>query len=284
VKLDDETLVRRSTQGDEDAFAELVRRYEHRLATQIRYQIGNLDHAEDVLQDTLLQAWLGLRHLREPNKVGAWLLQVARNRCYDFLKSAQRKDFPTDDVELEQIVNRYGRTLVRREETVADAVEALEEVPLAERETAKLFYLEGFTIAEIAQRHRCPEGTVKRRLFHARTHLRQTFEITEKGRTSEMSTRKPGAKKQPFPLRRPEIVIAEVNAEAFSVDCSELRWWCIIPKVGEHALFANYEPPDWKLTEVEEMHAVRLARVHDAEGIEIDINTWKPKTGWIPSA
>ncbi|MEK9137532.1 MAG: RNA polymerase sigma factor, partial [Bacteroidota bacterium] len=284
VKLDDETLVRRSVQGDEGAFAELVRRYEHQLATLIRYQIGNLDHAEDILQETLLQAWVGLRHLREPKVVGAWLLQVARNRCYDFLKSAQRHDHPTEAIELEQLVNRFGRTLARQKETVADAVEALEEVPAAERDVAKLFYLEGFTIAEIAERHRCPEGTVKRRLFHARAHFRQTFEITEKGRMSEMSTRKPGSKKQPFPLRRPEIVITEVDAEPFSVDCRELPWWFGIPEVGDRTLWATYDPPEWNLTSVSDMQAVRPARIHDLEGVEINVGEWEPETGWTPSA
>ncbi|MBI1924617.1 RNA polymerase sigma factor [Candidatus Poribacteria bacterium] len=284
IKLDDETLVRRSVQGDESAFADLVRRYEHPLATLIRYQIGNPDHAEDILQETLLQAWLGLRHLREPKVVGAWLLQIARNRCYDFLKSAQRRDHPTEAVELEHLVNRFGRTMVRQRETVTEAVEVLEGVPPAERDVARLFYIEGFTIAEIAERHRCPEGTVKRRLFHARTHLRQAFEITEKGRKSEMSTRKSGTKKQPFPLRRPEIVITEIEAEPFSVDCPELRWWCIVPQIGERALFAEYSPPEWKVTRVYEMRGVRPAEVHGVEGIEIDVNRWEPGTGWMPSA
>lgn len=284
VELDDETLVRRSAQGDERAFIKLVRRYEQPLVTLIRYQIDNLDHAEDVLQETLLHAWIGLRRLREPKKVGAWLLQIARNQCRDFNKSSQRRDFPTEEQELKEIVNRFGYTLVRQRKIADEVVEALEEVPAAEREVAKLFYLEGLTIAEVATRSHCPAGTIKRRLFEARFHLRQILDISAEERRISMSVRKEGSKKQPFPIRRPEIIITALKEKPFSVDCPELRWWYIIPKVGERALFAMYHPPHWKLTDIYEMQAVRPARIHNIDGVEIDISEWKPKTGWMSSA
>ncbi len=283
-KLDNETLARLSTQGDESAFAELIRRHERQLAALIQYQLGNRDYAEDVLQETLLQAWVGIRHLREPKTVGQWLLPIAKNRCYDFLKSAQRRDQPIDTGELTQFIDRFGHRQIRRRNLLNDAVEALEEVPETEREAAQLFYLEGFTIAEIAARNRCAEGTVKRRLFQARAHLRESFDISDKRRTSQMQTRRPRTKKQPFPLRRPEVVITQTNTEPFTVDCPELRGWFIVPKIGERSLCANYEPMDWKLTVVHEMQVVRQSRVHDVDGVEIDANTWNPKIGWIPSA
>lgn len=99
-----------------------------------------------------------------------------------------------------------------------------------------------------------------------------------------MQTRRPRTKKQPFPLRRPEVVITQTNTEAFSVDCPELRNWFIVPKIGERSLYANYKPMDWKLTEVYELQVVRHSHVHDIEGVEIDIHTWKSQTGWMPSA
>ena len=283
-KLDNETLARLSTQGDESAFAELIRRHERQLAALIQYQLGNRDYAEDVLQETLLQAWVGIRHLREPKTVRQWLLRIAKNRCYDFLKSAQRRDQPIDTGELTQFIDRFGHRQIRRRNLLNDAVEALEEVPETERKAAQLFYLEGFTIAEIAARNRCAEGTVKRRLFQARAHLRESFGISDKGRTSQMQTHRPRTKKQPFPLRRPEVVITQTNTEAFSADCPELRYWFIVPKIGERSLYANYEPMDWKLTEVYELQVVRHSRVHDIEGVEIDIHTWNSQTGWMPSA
>ena len=283
-KFDNETLARLSAQGDESAFVELIRRHERQLAALIQYHLGNRDYAEDVLQETLLQAWVGIRRLREPKTVGRWLLRIAKNRCYDFLKSAQRRDQPIETGELTQIINRFSHRQVRQRYLLNDAVAALEEVPETERNAAKLFYLEGFTIAEIAARSRCAEGTVKRRLFQARAHLRESFGISNKRRSIQMQTHKSGTKKQPFPLHRPEVVITKINLEPFAVNCPELRGWFIVPQIGERSLCANYEPVDWKLTVVNEMQVVRNSRVHDVDGVEIDANTWNPKTGWIQSA
>ena len=124
-----EKLARLSTQGDESAFAELIRRHERQLAALIQYQLGNRDYAEDVLQETLLQAWVGIRHLREPKTVGQWLLRIAKNRCYDFLKSAQRRDQPIETGELTQFIDRFGHRQIRRRNLLNDAVEALRRGP-----------------------------------------------------------------------------------------------------------------------------------------------------------
>ena len=281
--LEVETLVRLCMQRNERAFAELVRRHERQLVAQIRYQLGNLDHVEDVLQETLLQAWLGIRHLREPKAVGRWLLRIAQNRCYDFLKSAQRRDLPIETEELTQFVDRFGQKRIRQKQILDDAVEALAHAPEDQREIAQLFYLEGFSIAEIAARRSCPEGTVKQRLFHTRAYLRETLGISDKRRTSTVHAHKPEAEKQPFPLRRPEVVITEIDVEPFSVDCPELRWWFIVPEIGERSLFAIYPPMGWELSEVHEIKAVRPVSVHDVDGIELEIHTWEPRSGWLSS-
>lgn len=176
-KPSDATLIRRSLAGDKEAFVELVKHYEQPLAALIRYQIGDLHHAEDVLQETLFQAWAGLYRLRDPSKFRAWLLQVARNRCRDFEKSPQRRNRPTEERKLVALLNRFGRAIAKADSKVAEVADALEQVPSAERQVARLFYLKGLTISEIAKRSRCPEGTVKRRLFEARRHLREALGV-----------------------------------------------------------------------------------------------------------
>lgn len=174
-KPSDLTLIRRSVRGDRKAFVELIRRHEKPLAALICRHVDDLHHAEDVLQETLLQAWVGLSRLRDPRRFRAWILQVARNRCRDFHKSSQRRHRPADTETLATYVNRMGRAAARTEDERTQVVDALEEIPPREREVVELFYRKRFTITEISERTRSPAGTVKRRLFDARRRLRDAL-------------------------------------------------------------------------------------------------------------
>ena len=174
AKPSDEQLVQRVLAGDRHAFAVLIGRYAQPLTALIRREIADRHHCEDVLQETLLQVWRSLGQLRDRSKLKAWLVGVARNRCRDFHKSPKRREKPTDDGMLETYINRTGRAIRGGGES-EDSLAAMRRVPLTQRRTAELFYVEGLTIPEIARRLARPEGTIKSRLFHARSALRQTL-------------------------------------------------------------------------------------------------------------
>lgn len=272
----DAVLVRRSVEGDERAFVALIRRYEQPLTTLIRHQIDGADHAEDVWQETLLVVWNSLGQLRDPSNVRSWLMQIARNRCRAFYRSKQRRDLPTEAYTLNRMVTRHGEQAARRREAMHEVTDIIETAPRSERGILKLFYIEGFTIAEIAARHRLPSGTVKRRLHTARQHLRKSMGIPLATRRADMTAPRRTSTRHPFPDHRPEINITPLAGESFSVDCRELRWWHIVPEVGDHTLYATYDAPDWALTQTTELRATGPARVHDAKGVKIEVTEWVP--------
>jgi RNA polymerase sigma factor (sigma-70 family) len=174
----DASLVRRSGQGDRDAFVELMRRHRNSLVSLIRRLVSDLDEAEDLLQETLVHSWLNIASVRNPERVQAWLLQVARNLCRDYHKSAERRTHPTNQPELAEHLNRYGRAAPPNPITM-QVREATHSLSPAEREVVQLFYAQGFTIKEICARTQSPPGTVKSRLFTARHHLRSFFGVTD---------------------------------------------------------------------------------------------------------
>jgi hypothetical protein len=178
--------------------------------------------------------------------------------------------------------SRYGLSFRGADDDALDQVlGALEEVPHAERRAAELFYLEGLTISEIAQQTQSAEGTVKRRLFQARENLRRALGIVPLERRTNMMSKK-SKEKPPFPLRRPDIIITPSRARPFGVDCRELPGFFVIPEVGRRSLWATYDPPDWTLTEVTEMHARRPACIHNLECVEVEAREWTPDPGWTP--
>ena len=267
----DQLLAEQVRQGDEQAFVRLIRRYERTLAGLIRHRVGSGDQVQDVLQETLVHVWSGLCR-DTPRDVRAWLLQVARNRCRDYFRSTQRRELFVETEVLTPMVNRFGVAQARQREAAADIVEAMEEVPDHERAALQAFYLDGLSIAEIAARHRCPDGTVKRRLSHGRDRIRTALGVTPKTRSKTMSA----SQQQPFPQYRPEIRIEASQAEPFRIDFKEMAWWFIVPEIGDRVRYASYGPPKegtapWRLSETVSLAAQRLAIIHDRPCVEIEV-------------
>ncbi len=277
--------------SDEEAFGQIVRCYGRTLARYVCHRIVNPSDAEDVLQEILVGVWLGFKNLRDPERTYGWLMQIAQNRCRDYFRVQKRKEMPLEEETLLTYASRFGLHQYRQTQTMTDVIEALETAPLAAREAARRFYLQGLSIAEIAAETHSPPGTVKRQLFQARHAARAFLGIarpapishTEKQimTTQTVQPRQHIAEDAPrFPLIRPEIRITELDEPPFTVDCRELRSWSIIPVVGEQAAYADYALPEWKLIEVSSMQALRAAQIHDVDGVEINVQGWKPEAGW----
>ena len=270
INRGDNQLARLVGQGNEAAFVTLIRRYERVLAGLIRSRIGSVDQVQDVLQETLVHAWRGLRQ-DTPRDVRPWLLQVARNRCRDYFRSPQRRELYVGSEALTPLMNRHGIAQSRQRDAAEAIVEAMDEVPDRERAALRAFYLDGLSIAEIAARHRCPDGTVKRRLSHGRDRIRNVLGVTPTKRRTEMDT-----PKQAFPTQRPEIRIRASNEKPFRIDFKEMAWWFVQPEVGDRVAKGYYDRMEdshgiWRLCETVRISARRPAVIHGRPCVEVEV-------------
>lgn len=178
-RIPDRALIKQSIDGDSQAFATLIKRVETPLVRLVRSEIPDPVSAEDVLQEVLFDVWQGLKELRDLDKWTAWVMQIARNRCHDFFRSAQRREAPMAHSDLEPILNRR-RTHGNSQTDLLDIVlHTLSEAPPDHVEAAHLFYLEGLTIRQIAAQLGRPEGTIKRWLSHARSFVRNRLGLRQ---------------------------------------------------------------------------------------------------------
>jgi RNA polymerase sigma-70 factor (ECF subfamily) len=170
----DNALIGRALGGDEAAFCELIARHAQAAVALIRREIVDRHHRDDILQETLLQAWKDLGQLRDFARFRFWLIAVARNRCRAWRRSTQRRDNVVGNETLEVHMSRLGR-IVKPEQPLQETIEAIRTVGVTQRQAAELHYLHGYTIREIARRLSMPEGTVKSRLFHARRGIERAL-------------------------------------------------------------------------------------------------------------
>src|SRR6478609_3310956 len=84
-------LVIRARAGDGEAFRKLTDPHRRELQVHCYRMLGSYQDAEDVLQDTMLAAWRGLRTFEGRASVRTWLYRIATNRCLNVLRSAHRR-------------------------------------------------------------------------------------------------------------------------------------------------------------------------------------------------
>jgi RNA polymerase sigma factor (sigma-70 family) len=168
----DGDLVAAALRGDRAAFAVLLDRHADRVQVLAGRLLPSHD-AEDIAQEALLQAFLGLDRLRDPARFGPWLYGITVNlaKMRHRSRAAARphhggaEDHPGYALSPEQVLE--ARELA---ELVRDALDVL---PPREREAVLLHYGEGLTSPEMAAALRERPGTVRVRLHRARRRLRE---------------------------------------------------------------------------------------------------------------
>src|SRR5262245_17954316 len=84
-------LLARAQAGDEYAFAELTKPFRRELHVHCYRMLGSAQDAEDVLQETMLAAWRGMRRFEGRASLRFWLYRIATNQCLNALRGSGRR-------------------------------------------------------------------------------------------------------------------------------------------------------------------------------------------------
>jgi len=175
-------LVEAAREGDTEAFDELVRRtYGDVFKLAVRLT-GNETDANDVVQDTYVRAFRGLRRFRGDAQFSTWLYRIASNCASSFTarRSRQRCDSLSEAGELIQTNPDQDPTLQAEASTLRQTIErALEQLPQRLRAVVVLKHLEDLSHREIAERLGISESATKVRLHRARNTLRRILPVSD---------------------------------------------------------------------------------------------------------
>ncbi len=173
-RIKDELLVLAAQEGDADAFAALVDRWQPSLWRHAWRLIGDEDAAYDVLQEAWLAIVRGLGRLDDVSRFHAWAYAIVSHKCRDWIRrQSRRRGLKTT---LEENLRGSYEEAERVQQRCKNVREAVACLPGTDRAILALRYEEQFSTPEIADILRVPEGTVKSRLHHARRRLRDLLE------------------------------------------------------------------------------------------------------------
>jgi RNA polymerase sigma factor (sigma-70 family) len=164
----DERLVSMSRDGNRAAFDELVRRHRPAL-TAFAGSVSPASRAEDVVQDSLLKAYVAIQQGAEPELLRAWLFRIVRNTAIDEQRGVRH---------YEQLDENYDGVeqppqAVARLEQLGALTLAIQDLPAAQRQAIIQRELEGRGHEEIARAMKLSSGSVRQLIYRARHTLRE---------------------------------------------------------------------------------------------------------------
>ena len=168
----DKALISRAQSGDEQAFAQLMRMYYVFVYAIVIEIVNNPHDAEEVVQDTFLNAYRGLAQYEEQTKFRSWLATIARNRALNWLREQKMDTVSINEVEEHtlQAPNTLDDQLIRDEqrELIRRATETLSQ---KDREIAHSYYLDGASYEELTKTHGLSYKAISFRLSRAKRRL-----------------------------------------------------------------------------------------------------------------
>jgi RNA polymerase sigma-70 factor (ECF subfamily) len=175
IATDDE-LMQDTSEGDETAFAELVRRHRDWVSALAFAFMRDSDQAEDVTQEAFCRVHQRAGDYTPQGSFVAWLKRITVNLAKDFLrKQRQAALVPLREEEVSIVVPFDPTAALLAEGLREDVRAAIQSLPDPLRLALVMRYFGDMSVPDIAWAMQCPEGTVKSRLFYGLERVRQTL-------------------------------------------------------------------------------------------------------------
>ncbi|MDD6490786.1 MAG: sigma-70 family RNA polymerase sigma factor [Firmicutes bacterium] len=164
----------------ENRLVELIDTYD-KLVFSICYKLtGDYFTSEDLMQETFLSAFQKYDTFDGINEK-AWICRIATNKSIDYLRSASRRNVPTEDAFFETEVEMRGspEEICMEEEIKNELTRQCEELKPPYNEVARDYYLKELSAREIAERRGQSVKTIQTQIYRAREMLKKKYRREE---------------------------------------------------------------------------------------------------------
>lgn len=183
LKKDDFELVRASRDGDQEAFGELVRKYQGKIYSLAYGMVGNHADADDLAQEIFLKTYRNIKKFRFKSSFYTWLYRIATNTIISRrkkLRGDSHLELKPQVLDIEgspylatRLGGEKGDRAMSSKEMKKDIYRAIDTLSDKHKEVVVMHDIEGIPNSEIAQILSISQGTVRSRLHYARERLQK---------------------------------------------------------------------------------------------------------------
>ena len=151
-----------------EAFECIVKEYSEQIYWQIRRMVLSHDDANDILQNTFINAWTNIDYFRGDAKMSTWLYRIALNECLTFLNKVRRtSQLSIDEADAELLNKLESDAYFDGDMTQKTFLKAVHQLPEKQRIVFNLKYFKGMKYEEISEILGTSTGALKASYHHA---------------------------------------------------------------------------------------------------------------------
>jgi RNA polymerase sigma-70 factor (ECF subfamily) len=178
--LNDSAIITRILQGDQQAYAELVKRYQNFVFSICQRYTAQREDAEEIAQDVFVKAYRCLADFRGESKFSTWLYTIVNTSCISFLRKKKMQTHSLDDERIFAVADNIDGGMrantVEQKSRVSMVNKAIKLLAADDATIISLFYLGEQSLEEIGLIMGINPNTVKVKLFRARQRMKEKME------------------------------------------------------------------------------------------------------------
>ncbi len=207
MKNSDADMIRRTLEGDQQAFTALVEKYHKQVHALAWQKIGDFHIAQEIAQDTFLTAYQKLETLTHHSQLAGWLYVITNNKCKNWYREKRlvlQSLETTDPVEIEEVY--YSEYMTQQREEAAKqkrravVQKLLSKLRESDRTIVNLYYIAEMNCEDIGKFLGVSPNTVRSRLHRARNKLKKEEAMIKENLSSFQ-----------LPTHSPENIMKEIS-------------------------------------------------------------------------
>lgn len=171
-----EELIIKAQKGDKEAFTQVILHIKNDLYKIAKMRTTNEEDIQDIVQETMIDAYKHIRKLKEPSKFKSWIIKILinnSNKLYN-KKIANKEIYDNYDIEFYKDEIKSCADIKLKEDTL-DFYEMIKNLKYEERIIIILYYGEKYTTKEIGKILNTNENTIKTRLSRAKNKIKEKY-------------------------------------------------------------------------------------------------------------